>query len=85
MSTEESQELETETRSDGATPAGGAYAIAYWQDASGNPVDRSKWVQAEIIEFTADGEHLMRTYMQNAAATLDELDILPIPRSLFSG
>jgi hypothetical protein len=56
---------ETETRTNEPTPSGGAYSIAYWQDADGNPVDKSSWVQAEVIEFTADGEHLQRNYFAN--------------------
>ncbi len=54
---------ETETRVDEPTPNGGAYSIAYWQGANGEPVNREVAVGAEIKEFDADGKEIFRTYM----------------------
>lgn len=53
---------ETSRRIEGPTPAGGAYAIAYGQDAEGNPTTEAKAVMVEIDECTADGQSIMRTY-----------------------
>lgn len=52
-----------EERTEGPTPNGGAYAIAYFQDADGNPADKDAAVQAEIVEFDEQGNQLFRTYM----------------------
>lgn len=53
----------TQTRTNGPTPNGGAYAIAYWQDAKGDPTPQERAVKAEIIEFTQQGKEVQRTYM----------------------
>ena len=62
MSTEQSQELETQTRPEGPTPNGGAYAIAYWQDMFGNPVTKSEYARFEIVEYDETGNQVFRTY-----------------------
>lgn len=49
-------------RVDGKTPKGGAYSIAYFQDSKGNPVDESKAVKAEIIEYDSKDKEINRTY-----------------------
>jgi hypothetical protein len=53
---------ETSTRTEGPTPAGGAYAVAYWRDAQGDPCPRSEAVAAEIVEYDEDGNAIARTY-----------------------
>jgi hypothetical protein len=52
----------TEERTEGPTPNGGAYAIAYFQDADGQPVTKDKAVKVEIVEFDASGKAIWRTY-----------------------
>ena len=52
----------TQERIDGETPNGGAYAIAYYQDKDGEPVEKIRAVAVEIVEFNADGEAIWRTY-----------------------
>lgn len=49
-------------RVDGPTPNGGAYSISYYKDASGEPVPEAKATSAEIVEFTASGSAIHRTY-----------------------
>ena len=49
-------------RIDGPTPHGGDYAIAYYQDASGEAVDKSRAVAVEIVEFDARDNYIFRTY-----------------------
>lgn len=44
------------------TPNGGAYLIAYFQDSKGNPVDETKAVKAEIVEYDSKGKAIHRTY-----------------------
>ncbi len=51
-------------RTEGPTPNGGAYAIAYWLDARGNPCGKAVAVAAEIIEYDATGSQVFRSYMQ---------------------
>ena len=48
----------TPERSEGPTPAGGAYAVAL-RDDQGRIV--------EIIEYDAEGNQLMRTYVRDEA------------------
>ncbi len=43
-----------EVRTEGPTPAGGAYAIAYFS-RDGVPVDQSAATHVEITEYAADG------------------------------
>jgi hypothetical protein len=54
--------MAVEERIDEKTPNGGQYAIAYFQDKDGNPVDKGKAVQAEIVEFDANDQPIWRTY-----------------------
>ena len=49
-------------RVDGPTPNGGAYAIRYYRDAEGDPCPADRSVSSEIVEFTAGGEAIHRTY-----------------------
>jgi hypothetical protein len=51
----------TEERIEGPTPSGGAYALAYFS-AGGVPVDKAQADAVEVIEFTADGAEIARTY-----------------------
>jgi hypothetical protein len=53
---------ETEERVDGPTPNGGAYSIAYFRDAEGNPCQKAG--AAEIVEFDAKGEAVHRSYLR---------------------
>lgn len=46
----------------GPTPHGGIYAIAYYQDANGQPTDKPSAVAAEIIEYDDAGGVVWRTY-----------------------
>ena len=48
-------------RSDGPTPNGGAYALAYFSKAGG-PALRGDADAVEIVEYTADGREIFRTY-----------------------
>jgi len=52
----------TEQRIDKPTPNGGAYSIAYFRDANGNPTTKDKAVSVEICEFSADDECIATTY-----------------------
>lgn len=54
----------TEERIDGATPAGGAYAVAYYLSAAGEPIDRALAERVEIVEFDAGGKEIARTYAE---------------------
>jgi len=58
---------EISTRIDEPTPNGGAYSIAYWQDADGRPTAKDKAVAVEIHEFDDQGQPIFRTY-----ATLED-------------
>ena len=51
-------------RSEGPTPNGGAYALAYGFDAAGNPVELEQAETVEIHEHTDDGDVIHRTYMR---------------------
>ncbi|MCQ2259033.1 MAG: hypothetical protein MJZ41_13750 [Bacteroidaceae bacterium] len=48
---------------DSPTPNGGAYSIAYFYDADGNPCDKSHCTKIEIIEFSDSGDFLCSTIM----------------------
>jgi hypothetical protein len=59
----------TSSRIDGPTPAGGAYAVAYFRDAAGNPAEKDRAATLEVCEYDADGRCIHRTYAAvNAAA-----------------
>jgi hypothetical protein len=44
------------------TPNGGVRSTVYYRDAEGNPVDKARAVQAEIVEFDGRGNIVGRTY-----------------------
>ena len=46
----------------GTLPHGGAYAIAYYRDKAGNPVDKTRAIKVEIIEYDANDEQIWRVY-----------------------
>jgi len=48
-------------RIEGQTPAGGSYAIAYFS-RDGKPADKADAKEVEILEYTAEGECINRTY-----------------------
>lgn len=54
----------TQERAEGPTPAGGAYAIAFFRSASGEPADKLVASAVEIIEYAADDAEIARTYME---------------------
>lgn len=49
-------------RVDGPTPNGGAYSIAYYQDAKGNDADVDKATNMLIVEYSSDGQVIRNTY-----------------------
>ena len=53
---------QTNQRIDGPTPNGGAYSIAYFQDAEGEATTKEKAVKVEVVEFSRSGDHVFRTY-----------------------
>jgi hypothetical protein len=53
---------ETSTRINEPTPNGGAYSIAYWKDADGNPTTKDKAVAVEIHELDRQDQSIFRTY-----------------------
>jgi hypothetical protein len=55
--------IKTEERQDGATPKGGVYSIAYFQDDQGIPVAKEDATKIEIIEFDKNDRQIWRTYM----------------------
>lgn len=57
-------EPETRQRTEGPTPNGGQYAVAYFRDAQGNPCARDQAQGIEVIEYDKDGNAIFRTYME---------------------
>ena len=57
--------IKTEERQNGATPKGGVYSIAYFQDDNGQPVAKEDATAIEIIEFDKNDRQIWRTYMRN--------------------
>jgi hypothetical protein len=57
--------IKTEERINGATPKGGVYSIAYFQDDAGQPVAKEDATAIEIIEFDENDRQIWRTYMRN--------------------
>jgi hypothetical protein len=49
-------------RTDGPTPAGGAYGIAFLSDDAGRDVARDEATRVVITEYDADGELLRETW-----------------------
>ena len=39
----------------GPTPNGGAYSVAYYRDANGDPCTKDKASQIEVCEYSAKG------------------------------
>jgi hypothetical protein len=58
----------TSLRTEGPTPAGGAYAIGYFRDAAGNPCPMAQARQVEAIEYDASGKVIARTYLTTGGA-----------------
>ena len=50
-----------EERIIGPTPAGGDYAVARFS-CDGKPVEKDQATEVEIIEYSADGMEIRRTY-----------------------
>ncbi len=59
-------------RTEGPTPNGGAYSILYFQDADGNPVEKSEATRAEAVEFDAPGNQIFRTYLELEVDTVGD-------------
>ncbi len=57
------------TRTEGPTPAGGAYAVGLWLDDDGNEVEPALATRAEIVEYDTDGLELNRTYIDDGHPT----------------
>jgi uncharacterized protein (DUF2141 family) len=55
---------DTQQRTEGPTPHGGAYAIAFFRDKDGNPCPKADAAGMEVVEFDADDNQVFRTYMQ---------------------
>lgn len=55
-------------RVDKPTPNGGAYSIAYFQDAAGDRTSKDSAVRIEIVEFSAEGEQVFRTYLEKGGS-----------------
>lgn len=51
----------TQERTEGPTPNGGVYAIAYFKDKDGQPVAKEQAVAVEIVEFDKDDKAVWRT------------------------
>jgi len=71
-------------RTEGPTPAGGAYAEAYWWDDSGEEVAPGDAVSGEIIEYDVDDLELRRTYVGGEAAAWDTSSSFDAPLELES-
>jgi hypothetical protein len=52
----------TQERTEGPTPHGGAYAVAYFSDCHGEPTPKDRAGRVEIAEFDADDLRIFRTY-----------------------
>lgn len=55
-------ESQVSEKTDGPTPGGGAYAIAYYRERNGSPVAKDRAVRAEIVEFDSHDQPIHRTY-----------------------
>lgn len=54
----------TSRRTEGPTPSGGAYAVAYFRDGGGNPTTEAKARSMEVVEYDEDDQVIARTYME---------------------
>jgi hypothetical protein len=53
---------ETSQRTEGPTPNGGAYAIAYFRDENGDPTTKDQAHSVEIVEYNEKGEAIHSTF-----------------------
>jgi len=53
--------MATSERTDGPTPNGGSYAIAYWRDDRGRPVEREQATMVEVVEYDERGNQVAST------------------------
>ena len=58
----------TMQRTEGPTPAGGAYAIARFFDDEGRAVDRAQATCIVVTEYTAEGEPIEETWFMPGRA-----------------
>lgn len=57
----------TQERIDEKAPNGGAYSIAYFKDADGDPTEKEKASSTEIIEFDKEDRQIFRTYLESSS------------------
>lgn len=55
-------------RTDGPTPAGGAYAVANFLDADMKPCPKAEAVHIEILEYDQDGQNIARTWLERPSS-----------------
>jgi type II secretory pathway component PulJ len=55
---------DTRERVEGPTPNGGAYMIAFFRDADGNPCRKAEAHAMEVVEYNDKDEVIRRTYRQ---------------------
>lgn len=48
----------------GDLPNGGAYAIAYYQDADGTPVEKEQAVRVEVFEYDENDKPISYTVIE---------------------
>jgi hypothetical protein len=65
-------DVASKKRVDEETPNGGAYAIVYYKDANGRPVDEEEATSVEIVEFDSDGGEVARTYGETGRGKKEE-------------
>ena len=53
---------EIQSRTEGATPNGGIYAIAYWHGKQGQPVTAENAVSVLVVEYDERDQSIARTY-----------------------
>jgi len=56
-------------RSEGPTPAGGAYALAIWLDDDGELTTKALATRVEVLEFDASDRVIFRTYGRVASTS----------------
>jgi hypothetical protein len=65
-------EVTNSERVDGPTPHGGAYTVAYYADAEGNPAPKTRAARAEVHEFTEAGKRVHTAYAVLRGATVGD-------------
>jgi len=65
---DEHEDVGQPERVEGPTPAGGAYALAYFYDDARNSVPKEQSTGMEIQEFDDDGRMIHRTYLEKLPA-----------------